>query len=85
MRSLRFAGSTCFARAIGLAASVSAGAFFAPWPGHAQIGFISTFSGQFADAATQMDNGVKSPDGLVNVEFDKVENAKDPVNARMGL
>jgi branched-chain amino acid transport system substrate-binding protein len=26
----------------------------------------------------------KSPDGLVNVEFDKVENAKDPVKMRMG-
>jgi hypothetical protein len=26
----------------------------------------------------------KSPYGLVNVEFDKVENVKDPVKARMG-
>jgi branched-chain amino acid transport system substrate-binding protein len=26
----------------------------------------------------------KTPDGLANVEFDKVENVKDPVKARMG-
>ena len=71
--------------------------------GSIRIGFINTFSGQFADAATQMDNGVKlrsfkdaggeivghfrrvekSPEGLVNVEFDNVENVKDPVKARM--
>lgn len=61
MRSLRFAGSAW------LAASLFAGALLASSPSHAEapspgtvkIGFISTFSGQFADAATQMDNGVK--------------------------
>ena len=71
-----------------------------------KIGLIMTYSGQFADAATQMDNGVKlyvKQHGdtvagkklefirrvekvggqLVNVEFDKIENVKDPFKARM--
>jgi branched-chain amino acid transport system substrate-binding protein len=40
-----------------LAASVAAPASHAQ--GSVKIGFIGTFSGQFADAATQMDNGIK--------------------------
>lgn len=71
MRSARFAGSTWLAAGL-FAGVVMAGAFLASSPSHAQgqsqstdkigtikIGFISTFSGQFADAATQMDNGIK--------------------------
>ena len=40
-----------------------------------KIGLIMTYSGQFADAAVQIDNGI--------AEFEKVENVKDPVKARM--
>lgn len=71
MRSARFAGSTWLAAGL-FAGIVMADAFLASSPSHAQgqsqstdkigtikIGFISTFSGQFADAATQMDNGIK--------------------------
>ena len=61
MRSRRFTGS------VWLATCLFGGALLASTPDLAQaqpqgtvkIGFISTFSGQFADAATQMDNGIK--------------------------
>jgi branched-chain amino acid transport system substrate-binding protein len=51
MRNLLFAVGVCAAAAMSAAPCQAQGSI--------KIGFIGTFSGQFADAATQMDNGIK--------------------------